>query len=55
MRHSVDTKLLQEILNYLATRPFAEVNGLISKMQQDAAPIAVPEAQSAPSSEEAAS
>jgi hypothetical protein len=35
MRHSVDTKLLQEVLNYLANRPYTEVSNLISKLQAD--------------------
>ena len=36
MRHSLDSKLLQELLNYLVTRPFNEVNPLIQLIQKDA-------------------
>lgn len=36
MRHTVSTELLQEIINYLANRPYAEVAALISSLQEDA-------------------
>lgn len=39
MRHSVETKLLQEVLNYLGSKPFNEVSSLITKIQTDAQPI----------------
>ena len=39
MRHSLDTKLVQDILTYLASRPYAEVSGLITKIQMDAKAI----------------
>ena len=35
MRHSIDTKLLQDILNYLASKPFNEVSGVIKAVQDD--------------------
>ena len=39
MRHSVNTKVLQDILNYLANRPYAEVSAIITALQTDAAII----------------
>jgi len=36
MRFSVDSKILQDILNYLTTRPFAEVNVMLQQIQKDA-------------------
>jgi hypothetical protein len=36
MRHSVNTKVLQDILNYLANRPYAEVSAIIKALQDDA-------------------
>lgn len=40
MKHTVDTQVLQDILNYLTTKPFAEVNLLIDKLQKSAQPVA---------------
>jgi hypothetical protein len=40
MKHSVSTKVLQDILNYLASRPYSEVTVLIKTLQEDAKPIA---------------
>ena len=42
MKHSVSTNVLQEILNYLASRPYTEVVVLIKTLQEDAK--AIPEA-----------
>ena len=39
MKHLVSTKVLQEILNYMANRPYSEVSELINALQQDATPI----------------
>jgi hypothetical protein len=39
MRHSVNTKVLQDILNYLANRPYAEVSAIITALQADATVI----------------
>lgn len=36
MKHVIDTAVLQEVLNYLASRPFAEVAQLINKIQNSA-------------------
>ena len=36
MRHSVNTKVLQDILNYLANRPYSEVDTIIKALQDDA-------------------
>ena len=36
MRHSVSTELLNSILQYLQTRPFAEVHQMIATLQKDA-------------------
>lgn len=39
MRHSIKTEVLQKVLNYLASRPFSEVNSLISEITSDAKAI----------------
>ncbi len=39
MRHSIKTELLQKVMAYLSSRPFAEVNTLISDVIADAKPI----------------
>ena len=39
MKHIVSTKVLQEILNYLANRPYAEVSALIKALQDDVKPL----------------
>lgn len=36
MRHSIETKILQNVLNYLATRPYQEVAELVLSVQKDA-------------------
>lgn len=36
MRYSVSKEVLEDILKYLASRPYAEVSVLIAKLQQDA-------------------
>lgn len=54
MKHVVSTKVLQEILNYMANRPYTEVAALIKSLQEDAKPMAQFD-QSEPALEEAAS
>lgn len=54
MRHSLDTKLVQDILTYLASRPYAEVSGLITKIQMDAKAIPAEAPAQAEASEEKA-
>ena len=39
MRFSLDQKLLEQVINYLATRPYQEVQGLIAAIQQDIKPV----------------
>ena len=39
MKHIVSTKILQEILNYLANRPYTEVATLIKALQDDVKPV----------------
>jgi hypothetical protein len=39
MRHSVETKVLNEVLQYLQTRPFHEVNVLIAKLTKSVVPL----------------
>ena len=39
MKHIVSTKILQEILNYLANRPYTEVASLIKALQDDVKPV----------------
>lgn len=36
MRHSVKTEILQNVLNYLANRPYHEVATIITSLQGDA-------------------
>lgn len=38
-RTSVPTFLLQRTINYLMTRPWAEVNALLAQLQKDSKPI----------------
>ena len=35
MKHIVSTSILQEVLNYLANRPYSEVAALIKALQED--------------------
>lgn len=42
MRHSVDTRILQDIINYLGNKPYAEVTQLITDLQNDAKSIPEP-------------
>jgi hypothetical protein len=39
MRHTIKTELLQKVMAYLSSRPFAEVNTLISDVIADAKPV----------------
>lgn len=39
MRFSLDQKLLEQVINYLAARPYQEVQGLITAIQQDIKPV----------------
>lgn len=36
MRHSVNTELLQNALNYMSTKPYSEVNTIITQILADA-------------------
>ena len=38
-RHSLNTETLQTLLNYLATKPYAEVANLVTAIQTDAVAI----------------
>ena len=38
MKHIVTTKILQDVINYLAGRPYTEVAPLIKALQEDAKP-----------------
>jgi len=42
MRHSLETSVLQEVLNYLGAKPYTEVSALIIKIQSDAKAIQEP-------------
>lgn len=37
MRHTIKTQILQAVLNYLATKPYNEVQALVTAIQSDAA------------------
>lgn len=39
MKHIVSTKVLQEVLNYLANQPYTEVAALIKALQDDVQPV----------------
>lgn len=39
MRFSLDQKLLEQVINHLAGRPYQEVQGLIAAIQQDIKPV----------------
>lgn len=39
MKHIVSTKVLQEVVNYLANRPYTEVAELILALQNDVKPL----------------
>jgi hypothetical protein len=39
MRHSVSTKILQDVINYMASRPYTEVAALIEAIQKDATAV----------------
>ena len=55
MKYSVEGSTLQEVLNYLATRPFAEVAKLINDLQTNAKPLETEAAATPPPAEAAAS
>lgn len=39
MKHIVSTAVLQELINYLANRPYTEVAALIKALQDDVKPL----------------
>ena len=39
MEYIVGKELLEKVLNYLATKPFTEVAGLINQIQQEVKPV----------------
>lgn len=39
MKHIVSTTVLQEVINYLANRPYTEVAALIKALQDDVKPL----------------
>lgn len=39
MRFSIEQKLLENIVNYLVTKPYNEVQALIASVQQDIKPV----------------
>jgi hypothetical protein len=39
MKHIVTTQILQDVLNYMANRPYTEVAALIKALQEDAKPL----------------
>lgn len=36
MRHTIKTEILQAVLNYLALKPYSEVQNLVTAIQSDA-------------------
>jgi hypothetical protein len=48
MKYALDEKDLQEVLNYLAGRPFLEVHALINKLQNNAVGVNLDPPASAP-------
>ena len=39
MRYSVDSNVLQKVLNYIANKPYLEVSAIIEQLQKDAVVI----------------
>jgi hypothetical protein len=38
-RFSIEQTILEKVVNYLVTKPFIEVSGIMSDIQQDVKPI----------------
>lgn len=41
--HAVETKILQEVIDFLVKQPFESVNGILIKLNQNAKPVILTE------------
>lgn len=46
--HAVETKVLQEIIDFLVKQPFESVNGLLAKLHKSAKPVQLTEVPASP-------